>query len=69
VLAPQRDSAVAGRPLVSLSFAINYAVGGLDVTGYHIGNIALHARARSSHAVSSGERSTARAYGVVTRHP
>jgi tetratricopeptide (TPR) repeat protein len=42
VLAPRPDSPVAGRPLASLSFALNYAAGGLDVTGYHIVNVALH---------------------------
>src|SRR5687767_9206699 len=26
---------VAGRPVAQLSFALNYAAGGLDVTGYH----------------------------------
>ena len=33
VLSPRRDSPVAGRPLVNLSFAIDYALSGLDVTG------------------------------------
>jgi tetratricopeptide (TPR) repeat protein len=42
VMAPPSESPVAGRPLVNLSFAINYAIGGLDVRGYHIGNLALH---------------------------
>ena len=42
VLAPRRDSPVAGRALVNLSFAIDYAVGGLDVTGYHVTNLAWH---------------------------
>lgn len=32
-----------GRPLVNLSFAVNYALGGLDVRGYHVFNILLHA--------------------------
>jgi hypothetical protein len=41
-LSPQPESPVAGRPLVNLSFAINYALGGLDVTGYHLWNIAIH---------------------------
>ena len=31
-----------GRPVASLSFAVNYAVGGLDVRGYHLTNIAIH---------------------------
>ncbi|HET9315092.1 MAG TPA: tetratricopeptide repeat protein [Vicinamibacteria bacterium] len=33
---------IAGRPLVCLSFAVNYALGGLNVTGYHVVNLALH---------------------------
>ena len=33
---------VAGRPIVRLSFALNYAWGGSDVTGYHVFNIAVH---------------------------
>ena len=41
-LSPPRETPVAGRPVVNLSLAINYAIGGLDVTGYHVGNIALH---------------------------
>jgi tetratricopeptide (TPR) repeat protein len=43
VLSPAPDSPIAGRPLASLSFALNYAAGGLDVRGYHVVNIALHA--------------------------
>ena len=42
VLNPERELPVAGRPLVNLAFALNYAAGGLDVTGYHVVNIALH---------------------------
>jgi hypothetical protein len=42
VLLPERDTSVAGRPLVNLSFAINYAIGGLEVRGYHVWNIAVH---------------------------
>ena len=30
------------RPLVNLSFALNYAFGGLDVRGYHVVNLAIH---------------------------
>lgn len=41
-LSTERESPVAGRPFVSLSFAINYAIGGLDVGGYHVVNVALH---------------------------
>src|SRR5437762_4468411 len=39
VLFPQRELPIAGRPLVNFSFALNYAIGGLEVTGYHLGNI------------------------------
>jgi Flp pilus assembly protein TadD len=42
---PPRDTPVAGRPLVNLSFALNYLAGGLDVRGYHVVNIAIHAAA------------------------
>lgn len=44
VLTPPLDAAGAtGRPLVNLSFALNYALGGLDVRGFHIGSMLLHA--------------------------
>jgi protein O-mannosyl-transferase len=39
---PTRGEAVSGRPIVNLSLAINYAVGGLDPAGYHAFNLALH---------------------------
>jgi tetratricopeptide (TPR) repeat protein len=42
VLSPMAHTALSGRPLASLSFAVNYALGGLDVTGYHVANIVLH---------------------------
>lgn len=43
VLQPPLDAAGAtGRPLVNLSLAINYALGGLDVRGYHIFNLLVH---------------------------
>ena len=35
-------SALAGRPLVSLTFALNYAFGRLDVWSYHALNILIH---------------------------
>src|SRR4051812_9505400 len=41
-LAPPRNSVLASRPIVNLSFAINYAAGGLAVPGYHAVNIAFH---------------------------
>jgi len=31
-----------GRPLINFSFAVNYAVGGLRVWGYHATNLAIH---------------------------
>ena len=42
VLSPPVKSPVTGRPLVNLSLAINYALGGLDVTSYHVFNLAFH---------------------------
>jgi Flp pilus assembly protein TadD len=33
---------VAGRPLVNLSLAVNYAIGGLTPRGYRIGNLLIH---------------------------
>ena len=42
VLHPERETPVAGRPLVNLSFAVNYAIGGLNVFGYRLWNLALH---------------------------
>jgi len=42
LLVPERESPVAGRPVVNVSFAINYMLGGLEVRGYHLGNIAIH---------------------------
>lgn len=41
-LSPPAHSPVTGRPLVNLSLAINYALGGLDSTSYHLVNIAIH---------------------------
>jgi tetratricopeptide (TPR) repeat protein len=43
VLSPPNDgSGVTGRPLVNLSLAVNYAIGGLNPAGYHAVNILLH---------------------------
>lgn len=41
-LQPPRQTPVAGRPLANLSFAVNFALGGLQVGGYHVLNIAIH---------------------------
>ena len=42
---PATATGAAGRPVVNLSLAINYALGGLDVRGYHIANTLIHALA------------------------
>jgi hypothetical protein len=42
LLFPERELPVAGRPVVNVSFALNYALHGLDVGGYHVWNIAVH---------------------------
>jgi tetratricopeptide (TPR) repeat protein len=47
---PPRDALVglsggttsSGRPVVNLSLALNYALGGFDVRGYHVFNLAIH---------------------------
>jgi len=36
------SSAINARPVVGFTFAINYAIGGLNVRGFHVGNIAVH---------------------------
>ncbi len=41
-LRPPHHTPVAGRPLVNLSFALNYHYGELDPRGYHVANILLH---------------------------
>jgi protein O-mannosyl-transferase len=41
-LNPPDDTPVARRPLVNLSFAVNYAIHGVDVRGYHFGNLLIH---------------------------
>lgn len=33
---------VSGRPLLNFTLAINYAIGGTDVQGYHVGNVLIH---------------------------
>jgi tetratricopeptide (TPR) repeat protein len=39
---PRHGQTVAGRPLLNLSLAINYALGALDVRGYHVANLLIH---------------------------
>jgi tetratricopeptide (TPR) repeat protein len=41
-LSPPARSFVGGRPIVNLSLAINYALGGTSVWGYHAFNLAIH---------------------------
>ena len=44
VLSPsaQKGQTSGGRPLLNLSFAVNYALGGASVRGYHMVNMAVH---------------------------
>jgi tetratricopeptide (TPR) repeat protein len=42
VLQPPHETSVAGRPVANVSFAVNYAIGGRDVVGYHAVNVAIH---------------------------
>jgi tetratricopeptide (TPR) repeat protein len=42
IFSPPVERTVGGRPLVNLSLAINYALGGTDVWGYHAMNLAIH---------------------------
>lgn len=39
---PPGGTTASGRPLVNLSLALNHALGGFDVRGYHVFNLALH---------------------------
>jgi tetratricopeptide (TPR) repeat protein len=41
-LSPPPKSTVSGRPLANLTFAVNYAISGVDVRGYHILNLLIH---------------------------
>lgn len=42
VLAPPPEIPSSGRPLLNLTFALNYAVGGTTVRGYHVVNFLIH---------------------------
>ncbi len=42
VLSPPADFGVGGRPLLNLSYALNYAWGGTAVFGYHLVNLLIH---------------------------
>src|SRR5690606_5271833 len=39
---PSGGQSVSGRPLVNLSLAINYRLGGTNPTGYHVFNVLVH---------------------------
>src|SRR5687768_9351738 len=39
---PRTEVYTAGRPLLNLSFAVNYRLGGASVRGYHVTNILIH---------------------------
>jgi tetratricopeptide (TPR) repeat protein len=41
-LAPPQGLPVSGRPLLNLTFALNFAIGGMDVRGYHVFNLCVH---------------------------
>jgi Flp pilus assembly protein TadD len=39
---PPADATVSGRPVLNLSFAVNYAISGTAVWSYHAANLAIH---------------------------
>lgn len=39
---PPGGTPVANRPLLNLSLAVNYALGGTGTTGYHVANLVIH---------------------------
>jgi Flp pilus assembly protein TadD len=39
---PGQGRTVMGRPVLNFTLAINWAIHGLDVTGYHVGNLLIH---------------------------
>jgi len=41
-LRPPSPRAVTNRPVVNASFALDYAIGGLDVTSFHVLNLLIH---------------------------
>jgi tetratricopeptide (TPR) repeat protein len=41
-LAPPAGATVSGRPFLNLSFALNYALSGLNPLGYHASNLGIH---------------------------
>jgi tetratricopeptide (TPR) repeat protein len=43
--APPLDTTASGRPLLNVSFAVNFLAGGLAPAGYHLANLAIHVAA------------------------
>ena len=67
---PPHASPLSRRPVVNLTFAINYAIGGLDVRGFHAGNLLIHLLAALLlfgilRRTLSAERWTAEPRGIV----
>ena len=42
---PPTNVTAQGRPIFNLSLAVNYALGGTNVVGYHVANVVIHALA------------------------
>jgi protein O-mannosyl-transferase len=42
LLHPPADTSVSGRPVLNLSFAVNYAISGTQVKGYQVTNLLIH---------------------------
>ncbi len=42
IFAPANAGVVGGRPIVSLTLAVNYAIGGENPLGYHVVNVLIH---------------------------
>jgi len=41
-LSPSPELPVGGRPMLNLSFVLNYAIGGTEVVSYHVVNLGIH---------------------------
>ena len=54
VLHPPSDIGVGGRPMLNLSFALNYAFTGLDLRALHLTNTFIHALTALTLSTSSG---------------
>lgn len=65
VLLPPPEAGICGRPLANLTMALNYALHGLDVRGYHAANLAIHLAAAL--ALFALVRETLRTPGLIGR--